>query len=209
MGKNVTKAQGKAGAAQKKRELYRRILGIVLVAAAAALVIVGVVLFQQGKKAEETAPDASSYEEVMKNYYEAIMASDGKTMAQIMAPPEYWTYYMEEYDKTEEDVIASFAEGCSNTLQAWRSEYGNDVQVTYQIKGMSEQGEEGLAEWNQNMEKMLGNSGAEVEEAVMLEVDLTYTGGGKSARDVVYPTLGKIGDSWYILEEDNEEMKGN
>lgn len=49
------------------------------------------------------------------------------------------------------------SEGCNNTVQEWKETYGDDVKVTYQIQGMSSQGDAGVSEWNTDMEKMLGN----------------------------------------------------
>ncbi|MGN1403382.1 MAG: hypothetical protein ACI4XB_03570 [Ruminococcus sp.] len=207
MGK-TTKDQKQQEQQQKKSRRIRLLAGIILILGAAALVIGGILLFQKEKSADDAAPDASGYEDTLSAYYSAIVSADGKTMSQIMAPPEYWTYYLETYGKTEEEVIENFAEGCNNAMSEWQSEYGTDVKVSYQIAGMSQQGQEGLDEWNADMEELLGNDGASVSEAVTLEVDLTFTGSIKTGSDVVYPTLGKIGEKWYIISEDSEELKG-
>lgn len=208
MAKKVTKNQKQAEQQQKKNRRIRLLAGVFLILAAAGLVVGGVLYAKKEKKANETAPDASSYEETLSAYYSAIVSSDGKTMSQVMAPPEYWTYYLENYEKTEADVIENYAEGCNNTMSEWQSEYGTDVKVSYQISGMSQQGQEGMDEWNSDMETLLGNDGASISEAVTLEVHLTFTGSAKTGSDVVYPTLGKIGDKWYIISEDSEELKG-
>lgn len=207
MGKTM-KNQKQLEQQQKKSRRIRFFAGILLILAAAALVIGGILLFQKEKSADEAVPDASGYEDTLSAYYSAIVSADGKTMSQLMAPPEYWTYYLETYDKTEEEVIENFAEGCNNTMSEWQSEYGIDVKVSYQIAGMSQQGQEGLDEWNSDMKELLGNDGASVSEAVTLEVDLTFTGSAKTGSNVVYPTLGKIGEKWYIISEDSEELKG-
>ncbi|WP_295214032.1 hypothetical protein [Ruminococcus sp.] len=207
MGKTM-KNQKQLEQQQKKSRRIRLFAGILLILAAAALVIGGILLFQKEKSADEAVPDASGYEDTLSAYYSAIVSADGKTMSQLMAPPEYWTYYLETYDKTEEEVIENFAEGCNNTMSEWQSEYGTDVKVSYQIAGMSQQGQEGLDEWNSDMKELLGNDGASVSEAVTLEVDLTFTGSAKTGSNVVYPTLGKIGEKWYIISEDSEELKG-
>lgn len=207
MGKTM-KNQKQLEQQQKKSRRIRLFAGILLILAAAALVIGGILLFQKEKSADEAVPDASGYEDTLSAYYSAIVSADGKTMSQLMAPPEYWTYYLETYDKTEEEVIENFAEGCNNTMSEWQSEYGIDVKVSYQIAGMSQQGQEGLDEWNSDMKELLGNDGASVSEAVTLEVDLTFTGSAKTGSNVVYPTLGKIGEKWYIISEDSEELKG-
>ena len=135
------------------------------------------------------------------------ISADGKTMAQITAPPEYWPYYLETYDKTEADVEASFQESCQEKMSDWQSVYGSDVTISYRIVGLSRPDENGLEEWNQNMESLLGNTGANISEAVTLEVEQTLSGSTKKGTETVYPTLAKMGDSWYIMETDNEKLQ--
>ena len=156
---------------------------------------------------KKTAPDADSFSMPFLSAPADLEKADGQTLTQLMAPPEYWTYYMETYNKTEEDVIDSFAEGCSNTVSEWKETYGDDVKVTYQIEGLSEQGDSGVSEWNSNMEEMLGNDGADISQAVTLEVQRKFQGSNDSGTDVVYPTLGKIGEKWYIISEDDDTLK--
>ncbi len=205
--KKVTQNKVKAEKQQKKSRITRIVIGVVLILAAAALVIGSIFLYRKEQSDQNSTPDATSYEKVLGNYYRAILTADGKTMSQIMAPPEYWTYYMKTYNKDEDDIIQTFADGCTTTLKEWQDTYGLDVKVSYQITGMSQQGEEGLAEWNSDMESMLGSTGANISEAVMLEVKLSYTGNLKNGSEVMHPTIGKIGDSWYIIEEDSDELK--
>lgn len=207
MAGRVTKNKASVAKEQKRRRSTRIIIGIVMLLAAAALVVGGILLYQREQKNKNTAPDASSYEKVLGSYYSAILSADGKAMSQVMAPPEYWTYYMETYEKTENDVINTFSEGCNATLKEWQDTYGTDVKVSYQIEGMSQQGDEGVQEWNSDMEATLGNTGASITEAVTLEVKLSYHGSVKSGTETMYPTLGKIGDNWYIIAEDSEELK--
>ncbi len=209
MAKKTTQNRKQAEQAAAKRRHLRIGAGIVLVAAAAALAGGGLIWYQRDQKAQNEAPDSSDYADVLSIYYTAILSEDGQAMTQIMAPPEYWTYYMETYDKTEDDVIQSFSEGCQNTMSEWKETYGDDVKISYQIEGMSEQGDSGLAEWNTNMEDMLGNDGADITQAVTLEVKRTFQGSNDSGSDVVYPTLGKIGEKWYIISEDDETLQGS
>lgn len=209
MAKKTTQNRKQAEQAAAKRRHLRIGAGIVLVAAAAALAGGGLIWYQRDQKAQNEAPDSSDYADVLSIYYTAILSEDGQAMTQIMAPPEYWTYYMETYDKTEDDVIQSFSEGCQNTMSEWKETYGDDVKISYQIEGMSEQGDSGLAEWNTNMEDMLGNDGADITQAVTLEVKRTFQSSNDSGSDVVYPTLGKIGEKWYIISEDDETLQGS
>ena len=116
MAKKVTKNRKQAEQAAAKRRHLRIVAGIIMVAAAAGLACGGLVWYQHDQKAQQQAPDSADYADVLQSYYTAVFAADGQTLTQLMAPPEYWTYYMETYNKTEEDVIDSFAEGCSNTV---------------------------------------------------------------------------------------------
>ena len=141
MAKKVTKNRKQAEQAAAKRRHLRIVAGIIMVAAAAGLACGGLVWYQHDQKAQQQAPDSADYADVLQSYYTAVFAADGQTLTQLMAPPEYWTYYMETYNKTEEDVIDSFAEGCSNTVSEWKETYGDDVKVTYQIEGLSETSE--------------------------------------------------------------------
>ena len=184
MAKKVTKNRKQAEQAAAKRRHLRIVAGIIMVAAAAGLACGGLVWYQHDQKAQQQAPDSADYADVLQSYYTAVFAADGQTLTQLMAPPEYWTYYMETYNKTEEDV-----------------------KVTYQIEGLSEQGDSGVSEWNSNMEEMLGNDGADISQAVTLEVQRKFQGSNDSGTDVVYPTLGKIGEKWYIISEDDDTLK--
>lgn len=217
MAKRVTKHQEERRKAQEKSRRTRLIIGIVLILAAAAAVVIGAYAFQSEQDQNEEMQlfredheedGESNYEDVVSHYYQAILSQDGQEMVQIMAPPEYWTYYLETYDKSEEEVIETFAEMCATIMTDWESEYGSGITLTYQILGVFEPSQDGLDEWNTNMETLLGNDGAEITDAVMLEIALTVTGDSDSEILTYYPTIAQMGDSWYMLEEDNDELQG-
>lgn len=207
MEKRVTKNQKRAQEQALKKQRNRLVAGIILIAAALVIAVGGVLLFLQDQKKTDAVPDTLDYEQVLQSYYDALISADGKTMAQITAPPEYWPYYLETYDKTEADVEASFQESCQEKMSDWQSVYGSDVTISYRIVGLSRPDENGLEEWNQNMESLLGNTGANISEAVTLEVEQTLSGSTKKGTETVYPTLAKMGDSWYIMETDNEKLQ--
>ena len=207
MEKRVTKNQKRAQEQALKKQRNRLVAGIILIAAALVIAVGGVLLFLQDQKKTDAVPDTSDYEQVLQSYYDALISADGKTMAQITAPPEYWPYYLETYDKTEADVEASFQESCQEKMSDWQSVYGSDVTISYRIVGLSRPDENGLEEWNQNMESLLGNTGANISEAVTLEVEQTLSGSTKKGTETVYPTLAKMGDNWYIMETDNEKLQ--
>lgn len=212
MGKKTMRSHAAAQKQQEKQRRTRRYLGIGLILGAVVLLGVGVYFGVQTQR-EQARTDQQvqdgSYETVISRYYTAILAADGQTMSQVMAPPAYWTYYLETYDKTEEEVIEDFAAGCENTLEEWRDVYGEDVTLTFQIQGLSEQGQEGLDEWNADMEEMMGSDAMAISEAVTLEVELQFQGSAGSDTQTVYPTLGKIGEGWYILSEDDATLGGD
>ena len=207
MEKRVTKNQKRAQEQALKKQRNRLVAGIILIAAALVIAVGGVLLFLQDQKKTDAVPDTSDYEQVLQSYYDALISADGKTMAQITAPPEYWPYYLETYDKTEADVEASFQESCQEKMSDWQSVYGSDVTISYRIVGLSRPDENGLEEWNQNMESLLGNTGANISEAVTLEVEQTLSGSTKKGTETVYPPLAKMGDNWYIMETDNEKLQ--
>ena len=127
MAKKTTRNQKQAEQAARKRRHIRIIAGIIMVAAAAGLAFGGLFWYQKEQKAQKAAPDSSDYADVLSSYYTAVLSADGQTLTQLMAPPEYWTYYMKTYSKSEDDVVESFTEGCNNTVQEWKETYGDDA----------------------------------------------------------------------------------
>ncbi len=212
MGKKTMRSRKAAQEQRKKQIRKQRIIGLVLIIAALVILAAGGFFLLQERQEQKEA-DAqmqnSGYEEVISTYYSAIISEDGKRLSQIMAPPAYWTYYLEEYDKTEEEVISDFTQGCTNTLEEWKSLYGEDVEVTFQIKGISEQGQDGIEEWNADMQTMIGNAELSISEAVTLEVQMQFSGSLGSDTQTIYPTIGKIGESWYMLSEDDVTLGGD
>ena len=208
MAKKTTRNQKQAEQAARKRRHIRIIAGIIMVAAAAGLAFGGLFWYQKEQKAQKAAPDSSDYADVLSSYYTAVLSADAQTLTQLMAPPESWTYYMKSYSKSEDDVVERFTEGCNNTVQEWKETYGDDVKANDKIQSMTSQSDAGVSEWNTDMEKMLGNEGADISDAVTLEVKRNFSGSNDSGTDVVYPTLGKIGEKWYIISEDDATLRG-
>lgn len=156
------------------------------------------------KIANTVVPDTSSYEAIIQQYYEAVQSKDAATMKNLVATPSYWDYYMETYDKTEEDVLATLEDGINNTLEEWSDTYGPDVVISYQIVGMSEQGQDGIDEWNDYMEGMLGSTDSDISDSVMLQLNTTYTSDDGEETVTTYPTLGKAKTGWFIMSEDTD-----
>lgn len=55
----------------------------------------------------DQAPE--TYQSVLSEYYTAFIQNQPDTLYRLMAPPAYWDYYMEHYNKTKEDVISTYS----------------------------------------------------------------------------------------------------
>ena len=93
----------------------------------------------------DQAPE--TYQSVLSEYYTAFIQNQPDTLYRLMAPPAYWDYYMEHYNKTKEDVISTYQQAITNTMASWKQQCGDDVTVSFAIKGMSEQSQDFLTEW--------------------------------------------------------------
>lgn len=102
----------------------------------------------------DQAPE--TYQSVLSEYYTAFIQNQPDTLYRLMAPPAYWDYYMEHYNKTKEDVISTYQQAITNTMASWKQQCGDDVTVSFAIKGMSEQSQDFLTEWTDDMNKMIG-----------------------------------------------------
>ena len=95
MAKKTTRNQKQAEQAARKRRHIRIIAGIIMVAA--GLAFGGLFWYQKEQKAQKAAPDSSDYADVLSSYYTAVLSADGQTLTQLMAPPEFWTYFMNTF----------------------------------------------------------------------------------------------------------------
>jgi hypothetical protein len=144
---------------------------------------------------------ATACQQLLSSYYSAILGEDATTLYQLMAPPEYWSYYEETYGKTEEEIVETYADAINNTLATWHADCGSDAKVSFQITGSSEQTEELLEQWSESMNSTIGEDVLEATEAMMLEVTQTVTGSDGTQETVTNPVLIKINGDWYILDE--------
>ena len=78
---------------------------------------------------------------------------------------------MEHYDKTKEDVISTYQQAITNTMASWKQQCGDDVTVSFAIKGMSEQSQDFLTEWTDDMNEMIGEDQVHAQDAVTLNVE--------------------------------------
>ena len=53
----------------------------------------------------DQAPE--TYQSVLSEYYTAFIQNQPDTLYRLMAPPAYWNYYMEHYDKTKGRICTS------------------------------------------------------------------------------------------------------
>lgn len=153
----------------------------------------------------EQAPD--TYQSLMSQYYTAFVKNDPEMLYRLMAPPAYWTYYMEHYGKTKQDVIDTYQQAIADTMAAWRNQCGTDVSVSFSITGMSEQSDAFLTEWTEDMNEMLGADTVHAEDAVTLQVERTLKGSENTITEILSPTLIQVDGLWYILQEDAADQQ--
>ena len=144
---------------------------------------------------------ATACQNLLSSYYTAMISKDGAAMYQLMAPPEYWAYYQQSYDKTEAEIIATYRDAASNTLAEWEAACGSQIKVSFHIEGSSQQTDAFLTEWSDTMNEMIGSESLHAEEALTLEVTQTVTGSAGTKETTLHPTLIQVNDQWYILDE--------
>ena len=147
----------------------------------------------------DQAPE--TYQSVLSEYYTAFIQNQPDTLYRLMAPSAYWDYYMEHYDKTKEDVISTYQQAITNTMASWKQQCGDDVTVSFAIKGMSEQSQDFLTEWTDDMNEMIGEDKVHAQDAVTLNVERTLTGSKGTQTETISPTLIQVDGLWYILQE--------
>ena len=147
----------------------------------------------------DQAPE--TYQSVLSEYYTAFIQNQPDTLYRLMAPSAYWDYYMEHYDKTKEDVISTYQQAITNTMASWKQQCGDDVTVSFAIKGMSEQSQDFLTEWTDDMNEMIGEDKVHAQDAVTLNVERTLTGSKGTQTETISPTLIQVDGFWYILQE--------
>lgn len=145
------------------------------------------------------APD--TYQSLMSQYYTSFVKNDPEMLYRLMAPPAYWTYYMEHYEKTKQDVVNTYQQAIADTMADWRERCGTDVTVSFSITGMSEQSDAFLTEWTEDMNEMLGADMVHAEDAVTLQVERTLKGSKDTITEILSPTLIQVDGLWYILQE--------
>lgn len=200
MGKKIIK---------KKNRLL--VAGIILIAAALVIISAGIFWIMDDKDKEVVTPggfaavgeedSATACQNLMSDYYSAIMGGDGEALYNMMAPPEYWIYYMDAYGKTEEEIISTYTDAINNTRASWRAQCGDDAKVSFKIESSGDEPAEFLNQWNQNIGSYLGDGSITAEEAVVLNVSQTIKGSIGSLESNNKPILIKVEGIWYILDE--------
>lgn len=185
--------------------------GICAIGAAVLLIGGGVFLLFSDNDTETITPSsfaavgeedsATACQNLMSKYYTAIMGEDAETLYKLMAPAEYWQYYMEAYSKTEEEIISTYADAINNTKAQWQAGCGSDAKVSFKIEASGEQSAQFLTEWSDTMNQAIGSEVLTAEEAMTLNVTQTITGSSGTEETVNTPTLIKVNGSWYILDE--------
>ncbi len=201
---------------KNKKSNKTLITGITLIAA--ALIIIGIglfMIFRDNKRDENVVTpgkfavigeedSATACQNLMSEYYSAIMGEDGKALYKLMAPPEYWSYYMNTYSKTEEEIIKTYNDAINNTKTEWQAKCGDDAKVSFQITASGEEPEEFLKNWNDNVGSLCDEQ-LTAEEALRLNVTQTVKGQKDNIESNNSPILIKVNGHWYILNEGIEE----
>jgi len=86
-------------------------------------------------------------------------------------------------------------------MASWKQQCGDDVTVSFAIKGMSEQSQDFLTEWTDDMNEMIGEDQVHAQDAVTLNVERTLTGSKGTQTETISPTLIQVDGFWYILQE--------
>ncbi len=194
------------------------IAGISMTAAAVLIIGGGIFMLIRGNDEEVMTPgnfaavgeedSATACQNLISEYYSAIMGENGEELYKLMAPPEYWTYYMETYSKTEAEVIETYNDAINNTKANWNAQCGSNAKVSFKIVSSGDQTEEFLKEWNESMGSIVGIGKLNAEEAITLNVEQTVTGSSGSIESNNTPTLIKVNSKWYILDEGTNGEKG-
>lgn len=192
---------------KQKKLLYG---GIAAVIAAVALIGSGIWLAVSdsgeavtpgGLSAVGEEDSATACQNLMSSYYTAIMSDDAETLYNIMAPEEYWAYYIEEYDKSKETVISTYSDAIKNTKASWQAKCGSDAKISFRIDASSDVSEEVLSQLSDTVNETLGEGVYNAEEGMTLSVTQTVKGSSGTDETVNTPTLIKVNGKWYILDE--------
>lgn len=188
-----------------------RIIGVAAIAAAIGMIGTGVWLMNDEPTETVMTPssnvaigemdDATACQKLLSSYYQAIINQDSQQLYPLMAPPEYWAYYQEHYNKSTDDIIATYDDAIRNTLAEWENSCGDDVKVAFHIEASSEQSPEFLTEWSNGMNSMVGENALTAKKAITLQVTQTISGASGTKESVTMPTLILVNDRWYILDE--------
>ncbi len=192
---------------RNKKLLYG---GIGAVAAAAVLIGGGIYMIASDKQ-ETVTPggfsavgeedSATACQNLMSSYYTAIMGEDASAMYNMMAPPEYWDYYLLTYNKVEEEVIETYADAINNTKASWQAKCGADAKISFKIDASGEVSQEVLTELSDSINNAIGKDVYHAEEGMTLNVTQTVKGSSGTLETVNTPTLIKVNGNWYILDE--------
>ncbi len=202
-------------AIQKKRLLIGGIVAVVIAAGGICAAVLPDALHKEASSTSNvavttttTAAPASTdtensdqapetYQSVLSEYYTAFIQNQPDTLYRLMAPPAYWDYYMEHYNKTKEDVISTYQQAITNTMASWKQQCGDDVTVSFAIKGMSEQSQDFLTEWTDDMNEMIGEDQVHAQDAVTLSVERTLTGSKGTQTETISPDTDS--GRWFLV----------
>lgn len=149
---------------------------------------------EESEEQEEPQEEAAPYVDELENYITAMVVAVEKSDLEKIAPAEVWAVMAEDMDAFYENYV----EQQEASLEELMEEYGEDVDVEYEILEETEVTEEELEEAKEYLETTYGIEADSVKEGYILKVQLTTFGSEKEdVEEVELPVL-KIGSTWYV-----------
>lgn len=149
---------------------------------------------EESEEQEEPQEEAAPYVDELENYITAMVVAVEKSDLEKIAPAEVWAVMAEDMDAFYEKYV----EQQEASLEELMEEYGEDVDVEYEILEETEVTEEELEEAKEYLETTYGIEADSVKEGYILKVQLTTFGSEKEdVEEVELPVL-KIGSTWYV-----------
>lgn len=149
---------------------------------------------EESEEQEEPQEEAAPYVDELENYITAMVVAVEKSDLEKIAPAEVWAVMAEDMDAFYENYV----EQQEASLEELMEEYGEDVDVEYEILEETEMTEEELEEAKEYLETTYGIEADSVKEGYILKVQLTTFGSEKEDVEEVEVPVLKIGSTWYV-----------
>lgn len=163
----------------------KNIVGIVIAAVAVlAAVLVAILLLP-----------SRSYKAVVKDYIKAITKADAKKIVSLM-PDAMVDYIIEdEYDGDKKEMMAELREELEEMVEEAEDEDINLSKISYKIIDAEDLDADEIDDLEDDFDEV----NLKIKKAKRLEVKLKTVVDGKEESEKIYMTVGKVGNSWYML----------